>query len=69
MSYVVHKSVINNEVFDVIETESNIRIELSFTKKQANLTARKLNLGRGFGNSQVPLFFARQNKGTETTYK
>jgi|GEM_PF-7073249 len=69
MSYVVKASITMKGTFDVIQTDSNVRIELSLSKKIANSVARKLNLGGGFAYSHVPIFFANQNKQNCLSYK
>lgn len=55
MSYSV-KAV--NDMFDIIEKDTDIVIDIKSTERNARDICRKLNLGSGF-NGNTPSFFAK----------
>lgn len=63
MSYVVKEKEQNK--FVILEKETDVEIEVPYSKKETNDVVRKLNLGSGF-NGWTPTFFAsRINQATE----
>jgi len=56
MSYSVVQSA-KNPIYDIIEKNTETKIELSYNEKDARQVCRKLNLGGGF-NGFTPIFFA-----------
>ena len=55
MSYIVKQTNPNSYV--ILEKDSDVEIEVPYSKKETYDVARKLNLGSGF-NGWTPLFFA-----------
>lgn len=55
MSYVVKEKTQNG--FSILEKETEVEIEVPYSKKETNDVVRKLNLGSGF-NGWTPMFFA-----------
>lgn len=54
MSY---KVITEKNVYNILEKESDVTIDLRIDEKKARDLCRKLNLGSGF-NGWTPLFFA-----------
>lgn len=59
MSYIVTTSKVKTNRYDILETKTQTHINVLLSKTEANKIARKLNLGGGFGDSQIPSFFVK----------